>query len=149
MKAGLLDCDFCEIVRRDDPDAREVYRDRYSIAFFPTEPAVLGHTLVIPRAHVADIWSLSENQARILSVTSLKLAHVIRTAVNPDGMNIIQSNGAAASQTVPHLHVHIVPRWHNDRIGRIWPPESSYSETQKDDAWRRIRDGCRMLTGDR
>ena len=132
-------CPFCEIISRDDPDVREVFRDEDTVAFFPTEPAVLGHTLVIPRKHIADLWSLEPEAAAQLSQTSLRVAHAIRRAMQPDGLNVIQSNGSAASQTVPHIHVHLVPRFLGDRVGRIWPPESSYSEYQKNDAWDAIR----------
>ncbi|MFJ2301034.1 HIT family protein [Oerskovia paurometabola] len=139
------DCPFCEIVARDDPDAREVYRDERSVAFFPTEPAVLGHTLVIPRAHIPDLWSLDEETVQHLSVVTLQIARAVRAALRPDGLNVIQSNGTAASQSVVHLHVHVVPRWNNDRIGRIWPPESNYSEEAKDEAWGDLRDACRKI----
>lgn len=143
--AGELGCPFCGIVDRDDPDAREVYRDEHTIAFFPTEPAVLGHTMVIPRAHVPDIWQLSEDQARQLSATALRIATAIRDSLHPDGLSVIQSNGEAASQTVMHVHVHLVPRTIGDRIGQIWPPESTYSEAQKDDAWETLREACQAL----
>jgi histidine triad (HIT) family protein len=53
--------------------------------------------------------------------TALHLAQAIRSALNPDGLNLITSAGAAASQTVYHLHLHLVPRWHHDSIGNIWP----------------------------
>lgn len=52
-------CPFCEIIQREDPDAREVYRDEHVVAFFPTEPAVLGHTMVVPRKHAAT-WSTAK-----------------------------------------------------------------------------------------
>lgn len=132
-------CPFCEIAARADPDAREVYRDDQTVAFFPIEPATLGHTLVIPRRHVADIWELDQELVRRLGTVILSAAHAIRRAMQPDGLNIIQSNGAAATQTVFHLHVHLVPRWEGDAIGRIWPPETNYSEDAKDDAWELIR----------
>lgn len=143
---GEPDCPFCEITARQDPDAREVYRDRHVIAFFPTEPAILGHTLVVPREHVADLWSLDEATAAHLSVATLRIAHAVRTSLLPAGLNVIQSNGEAASQSVMHLHVHVVPRWDHDRIGRIWPPESNYTEDQKDEAWTALREACRALT---
>lgn len=133
------ECPFCEIVNRDDPDAREVYRDENVVAFFPTEPAVLGHTLVIPRRHVPDIWSLSTEEAAQLSAVVLRLAEAVRAAVVPEGFNVIQSSGAAATQTVPHLHVHLVPRNEGDAMGRIWPQETDYSENRKDDALNRVR----------
>jgi histidine triad (HIT) family protein len=133
------DCPFCEIASRDDPGAREVYRDDETVAFFPIEPAALGHTLVAPRRHVADIWELDDELVCRLGMVTLRAAHAIRRAMQPDGLNIIQSNGAAATQTVFHLHVHVVPRWGGDAIGRIWPPETNYSGDAKDDAWELIR----------
>lgn len=142
---GEEDCPFCEIVQGHDPDAREVYRDDHTVAFFPTEPSVLGHTMVIPRAHVPDIWHLTDDQAAQLSLTTLRIATAIRESLNPDGLNVIQSNGQAASQSVMHVHVHLVPRREGDRIGRIWPPESNYSEAQKDDAWEALRAQCRAI----
>lgn len=142
---GEGDCPFCEIVNREDPDAREVYRDEFTVAFFPTEPAILGHTMVIPREHVPDIWHLDDTMAGRLSVTTLRIARAINQSLHPDGLNVIQSNGAAASQSVMHLHVHLVPRRTDDRIGRIWPPESDFSETQKDDAWETLREACRAI----
>lgn len=142
------DCPFCEIVERDDPDAREVYRDDSVVAFFPTEPAVLGHTMIIPRTHVPDIWSLEEVLAERLSGVCLRIARVMRAVLEPEGLNIIQSNGLAASQTVMHLHIHLVPRWSNDRMGDIWPKESNYSEDLKDEVWSELRAGLRALNRD-
>lgn len=146
MPTSDPDCPFCEIVARDDPDAREIYRDQNVVAFFPTNPATLGHTLVIPRQHIADIWSLDQATAEQLADVTTQLAAAIRRAIDPQGLNIIQSNGKAASQTVFHLHVHLVPRWEGDPIGHIWPPETNYTEEQKDDAWERLRAECRAAS---
>lgn len=132
-------CPFCGLALRADPDAREVYRDEDVIAFFPLEPASLGHTLVVPRRHVPTIWELDDVLAARLAIVTVLAAHAVREAMHPDGLNVIQSNGAAATQTVMHLHVHVVPRWARDALGRIWPPETQYSEDQKDDAWAAIR----------
>jgi histidine triad (HIT) family protein len=66
----------------------------------------------------------------------------------PDGLNIIQSNGDAASQTVMHLHVHIVPRWRDDPMGSIWPEKTHYSEAQKDTAWHRIQSQADQISAD-
>jgi histidine triad (HIT) family protein len=139
------DCPFCEIVTRVDDDAREVYRDEHVVAFFPTEPATLGHTLVVPRAHIPDIWSLDAPTATHLARATVLLAGAIKRTMQPAGLNVIQSNGEAATQTVRHLHVHLVPRQVDDKIGRIWPVETHYSETQKDETWARLRAECRHL----
>jgi histidine triad (HIT) family protein len=147
MPTSAPDCPFCEIVQREDPDVREVYRDEHVVAFFPTEPATLGHTLVIPREHIPDVWALREDLAAELARVVLRLSAAVKRAVNPQGLNVIQSNGEAASQTVFHLHVHLVPRWKGDAIGRIWPVDAHYGEDQKDEAWERLRTECRATAG--
>lgn len=133
------DCPFCEIVARQEDDAREVFRTNEVVAFFPPEPATLGHTLLIPRAHVRDIWGLDQDLAAELGRQTVVLAGAVKRAMRPEGLNVIQSNGAAATQTVMHLHIHVVPRWEKDDVGRIWPPETHYSEGEKDDAWEALR----------
>lgn len=140
LTTPLIDpeCPFCEIVARE-ADAREVFRSDSVVAFFPTEPATLGHTLLIPRLHVRDIWNIEENLAAELGRRTVTLAQAIMRAVRPDGLSVVQSNGTAATQTVMHLHVHLVPRWEGDAVGRIWPPETNYSEDDKDNAWEALR----------
>lgn len=113
-------CPFCAIIMGEGW-AREIYRDDHTVAFFPLQPATLGHTLVVPRRHIPDIWGLPEADAACLARAVLRVATALRTAVASDGLNIIQSSGAAATQTVPHLHVHLVPRWAADAMGPIWP----------------------------
>lgn len=140
------DCPFCDAIQREDSGVREVYRDEYAVAFFPLEPATLGHTLVIPRKHVPDIWSLDEETAAHLARVTLRLSDAIRLATEPEGLNIIQSNGRVATQSVFHLHIHIVPRWATDELGRIWPPATDYSDAAKDAAWERIRNESRKLS---
>lgn len=113
-------CPFCAIIMGEGP-ARVVYRDDHAVAFFPLRPATFGHTLVVPRRHIPDIWELPEAAVAHLSRAALRVAAALRAAVAPDGLNIIQSSGAAATQTVPHLHVHLVPRWAADAMDPIWP----------------------------
>ncbi|AEV74326.1 HIT family hydrolase, diadenosine tetraphosphate hydrolase [Mycolicibacterium rhodesiae NBB3] len=136
------ECEFCEIVASEEP-ARIVLRSNEVVAFFPLEPATLGHTLLIPTSHIPDIWALDESAASSLAVATLSVAHAVRTAMSPDGLNIIQSNGEAATQTVPHLHVHVVPRWFDDDMGDIWPEKTDWSSEQKDEAQQAIRDALR------
>ncbi|MEZ5086411.1 MAG: HIT family protein [Tessaracoccus sp.] len=142
------ECPFCEIIQRDDPDVREVFRNEYVVAFFPTEPAVLGHVLVVPRRHIANIWGLESEEAAHLSRASLRISSAIRDAFAPEGLNVIQSNGESATQSVPHLHVHLVPRWTGDAMGPIWPNESEYSDAQKDQALERVRAAVARLAGE-
>lgn len=139
------DCPFCAIVERDDPDVREVYRDDQVVAFFPTEPAILGHTLIVPRTHVPLIWELDDEHAEHIGLLVSRMSRVIVNTLGSEGLSVIQSNGEVATQSVNHVHVHLVPRWKDDAIGRIWPPETNYSENDKDNAWDELRDACREL----
>jgi ATP adenylyltransferase len=139
MVTSHPECSFCQIVRGHDSQARVVYRDQRLIAFLPPEPATLGHTLVVPCEHIPNVWSLEPEMAGWMAQAVVDLAKVVKQSVQPAGLNIIQSNGEAATQTVPHLHVHIVPRWDSDAMGPIWPSNTSYSEEQKDSVWRRLR----------
>lgn len=141
-----MGCSFCEIVQRQESNVREVYRDDHVIAFFPLEPATLGHTLIIPREHIPDIWALDEDTAAHLAKAVVRLSKAVQIAVEPEGLNIIQSNGEVATQTVFHLHVHIVPRWTGDAVGRIWPPETNYSEEAKDYMWERLSEECQKMS---
>lgn len=136
------ECAFCRIANGQNSGlTEEVYRDEHAVAFVPLTPATVGHTLVIPTTHIPDVWRLDEaNVVHLTGVTRL-LAHAIRQAVRPEGLNIIQSNGPAASQTVPHLHVHLVPRWTGDRLPALWPPENSPIPQERQlDALNQIRE---------
>ena len=91
-----------------------------SVAVLDVSPASPGHTLVITKAHVESIWDLDDNTAAALMVTVKSVAGLLRERLRPDGLTVRQNNGAASGQRIPHLHVHLVPRWEGDgHIG--WP----------------------------
>jgi histidine triad (HIT) family protein len=132
------DCAFCDIVT-GRASAKLVDEWEDAVAFFPLAPATVGHTLIAPRRHVTDIWSVDETLGAKLIQHVLELSHILREALSPDGMNIINSSGRVATQTVMHLHVHLVPRYEDDGMGEIWPAESSISEAEVQEALRKIR----------
>ena len=119
-------CPFCAIVAGEG-DAIVVGSWSNAIAFVPREPATVGHTLVVPRLHVANIWSMDSPLTHELSENVLDMARRLREAFNLEGMNVINSAGELASQTVEHLHVHLVPRYRGDAMGEIWPSFSNVS----------------------
>jgi diadenosine tetraphosphate (Ap4A) HIT family hydrolase len=126
------DCAFCDIVAGDAP-ARVVTQGRGVTVFLPDHPATNGHVLVVPNEHVPNVWSLSLGTARNLASEVLRVTSAARAALEPEGLNIIQSNGEAATQTVGHLHVHVVPRWTTDDMGAIWPStDPSWSSAELD-----------------
>ena len=131
-------CPFCRIAR-GDAAARVVWTSPDAVAFLPLHPATRGHTLVVPRRHVPDLWSIDARLGARLMAVVIKLGQAIDKALRPEGMNLISSAGAAASQTVFHLHLHLVPRWRDDRIGEIWPPSDPRSEAELDEVAELIR----------
>ena len=132
------DCVFCDIAQ--SPDSHElVYEDDDVIAFFPLEPAIVGHTLVVPRQHVTDYLAASDAIQATVSAATRKVAHAVMQVIMPQGMNVITSIGKAASQTVFHWHVHVLPRWRADRVGDIWPAPTTWDDGELDGARVAIR----------
>ncbi len=135
-------CDFCKIARGEDASARIICGDHSWVAFFPLNPAVPGHTLIIPRTHVSNLWEVDASEAAALINAVIKVGKAIKEALTPDGMNLITSDGEAAEQTVFHLHMHLVPRWHKDGFGPIWSQDKHYGTEGLDSTAERIRRFC-------
>jgi len=129
--SGDTTCAFCAIVQ-GRASARVVWRSEEIIAFLPDVPAVAGHTLVVPNQHVRDIWDVDLRLGRKLADATLRVASGVASAVGTRQMNIIQSSGAAAGQSVFHLHVHIVPREAEDRMPRMWPSDAVWQPEDLD-----------------
>ncbi len=110
-----MDCIFCKIVAGEIPSVK-VYEDDSVLAFMDINPLNNGHLLIIPKAHAATIHEISEADFLAVMSATHRLAAAVREALNPDGINLLQLNGKAANQVVPHLHVHIVPRWSGDGL---------------------------------
>lgn len=114
-------CIFCAIVEGNAP-AHVIYSDDDAIAFMDINPATDGHSLVIPRAHVKDLWEISEEEASRVMTATVRVAAQIRDALQPDGVNVMHATGAAAFQTVFHFHLHVVPRYYHDPLKLPWVP---------------------------
>lgn len=100
---------FARILRRELPCV-EIYEDEDVLSFLDIMPQVEGHTLVIPKEAACDILDLSAESASRLIVATQRIARAIKSALNPPGIMVMQLNGTAAGQTVPHIHFHILPR---------------------------------------
>ncbi|MFG1853546.1 HIT family protein [Actinomadura geliboluensis] len=112
-------CTFCEIIAGRLPSYR-VAEDEHTVAFLDIAPANPGHTLVVPRAHAANIWDIPAAAYGQVAQMVHKVAALLSATLAPDGLNIVQANGEAAWQEVFHLHVHLVPRWHGDDLRLMW-----------------------------
>jgi histidine triad (HIT) family protein len=114
------DCVFCAIVAGRQPASFVVQGERV-VAFLGLRQAVPGHVLIVPCRHVPDIYSLDESLASELMAVALRVARAVRQAFAPDGLNLWQSNGDAAGQEVPHVHLHVQPRRVGDGLLRVYP----------------------------
>ncbi len=136
------DCPFCAIGRGEDGSISILCEDEAWIAFFPLEPATPGHTLVIPRSHFPDLWSVNFGVAGALMEAAIQVGRAIMSVLEPEGMNLISSSGGAAEQTVFHAHLHLVPRWNADGFGPIWPLEAAGTGALEPSLVERIRAAC-------
>ncbi|MFN5059880.1 MAG: HIT family protein [Chloroflexota bacterium] len=121
---------FSRIVQGEIPSIK-IYEDDHTYAFMDIAPASRGHTLVICKAELANLYEIDEVSLIAVAKTTQRVANAIRDALNPDGLNIVQNNGAAAGQTVFHYHVHLIPRWDSDGAVGLWRPHSSDIEQLK------------------
>ena len=143
LDVNMKDCAFCAIARGEDSSVEIVCETESWIAFFPKDPATPGHTLVIPRVHVTDLWEVESPLGSELMAAVIRVGRAIDKALKPEGMNLITSSGKVAEQTVFHLHLHIVPRWKRDNFGSIWPIKGKkYEDTTIEAVADRIRKAC-------
>lgn len=115
------DCIFCKIVAGELP-ATIVDEDERTLAFMDISPATRGHALVIPRAHARDLHEIDREDLEAVAATAQRVAARARDKLGADGVNLLQSSGAAAWQTVFHVHVHVIPRYDGDPLKLPWTP---------------------------
>lgn len=128
---SVPECVFCRIVS-DAAPARIVGRLPGAVAFLPLRPAATGHVLVVPNGHVTSPVEMGGVAGRDLADAVLVIARRVLEVLQPEGLNILQSTGAAATQSVDHLHVHVVPRAHGDGLPALWPPGRQWAERDLD-----------------
>src|SRR5918998_4066068 len=115
------DCLFCKIVGGDIP-ATIVAEDERTIAFMDINPATRGHALVIPRAHVRDVHEIDTADLAAVAASAQTIAGRQLERLGADGVNLLNSTGPAAWQTVFHFHLHVIPRYHDDPLRLPWSP---------------------------
>jgi len=120
---GDPDCIFCRIVAGELP-ARIVDEDERTIAFMDIAPATRGHALVIPRAHHRDLLEVGAEDLEAAVLGAQRLARRMRERLGAAGVNLLNSCGAAAWQTVFHFHIHVIPRYEDDPLRLPWVPSA-------------------------
>ncbi|HEX9413203.1 MAG TPA: HIT family protein [Ktedonobacterales bacterium] len=122
-------CVFCRIIAGDTP-ASVVYRDDDTLAFMDIQPVNPGHTLVIPRPHVASIRDLDAALSARVWAVATQIARALPSAgIRLDGLNLFLADGAEAGQEVFHVHLHVIPRFAGDGFGlRVGPHNRQLAE---------------------
>jgi histidine triad (HIT) family protein len=121
------DCIFCKIIAGELP-ATVVAEDERTVAFMDINPATRGHALVVPREHARDLLDVDEADLAATITTARRLAARMSERLDAAGVNLLNSCGAAAWQTVFHFHIHVIPRYHDDPLRLPWTPAPGDSD---------------------
>ena len=115
----MENCVFCNLAN-GIWDSATLYEDDDFRVILDLGPAAKGHALILPKAHYANIYEIPEELAAKAIVLAKKMAGIMTEALDCDGFNIVQNNGEAAGQTVFHFHMHLIPRYKDDKAGFGW-----------------------------
>jgi histidine triad (HIT) family protein len=115
------DCLFCKIAAGELP-ATIVDEDARTLAFMDINPATRGHALVIPREHSRDLLDVGDEDLAACASAARRLAARVKERLSADGVNLLNSCGTAAWQTIFHFHVHVIPRYDDDPLRLPWVP---------------------------
>jgi histidine triad (HIT) family protein len=115
----MSDCVFCKIRDGQIPSTK-IYEDERTLCIMDINPLNSGHCLVLTKTHAATIFDADPVDLQAAIATAKRVATAQKAALQPDGLNLLQANGPAAFQSVPHFHLHLIPRWTNDGKGFDW-----------------------------
>ena len=127
----MSDCIFCKIANGEIPSAT-LYEDEDFRVILDLGPASKGPALILPKAHAANIYEISDDMAAKAMILAKKMATKMTEALKCDGFNIVQNNGEPAGQTVFHFHMHLIPRYEGDQVGITWKPGTLTDEVKNE-----------------
>jgi histidine triad (HIT) family protein len=126
---------FEKIIRGEIPSAK-VYEDDLVFAFMDAGQVNPGHVLVVTKKPYETLMDADDESAAAMMRAAAKIARAVETAFAAEGITILQSNRPAGWQTVPHLHLHVVPRYKDDGVGLVWPRQEPGMEKLREYAAR-------------
>ncbi len=133
-----MNCLFCSIAQGHIP-AEKVYEDEHAVGFLDIYPRTPGHTIIVPRHHSATLESLPEAEVAPLFLAVQKMARTLVSALGAEGLTIGINQGEVSGQTVPHLHVHLMPRFKGDGGGSVQSAVHTPQEETLPEIARRIK----------
>ncbi len=131
-----MSCLFCDILD-GKKDAHFLYEDDSHVAFLDRYPIDTGHSLVLPRKHHEQITDMTPEDVGTIFTLVPRIAKAILDATNADAFTVAQNNGRAAKQIVPHVHIHIIPRYNNK--GTVWTKRQISSDDELSELAKKIR----------
>ena len=132
------DCIFCKLANGEIP-TNSIYEDEDFKVILDASPATKGHALILPKEHFDNIYEVDDSIAAKIFPLAKKLATAMTKKLGCDGFNILQNNGEAAGQTVFHLHIHLLPRYKDEKAILEWD-HLEFS----DEEMAEIRDSLKM-----
>lgn len=133
----MPDCLFCKIIAKEIP-AAIVHEDEHVLAFLDIHPVNKGHLLVVPKKHSQGSHDAEPETLAKLMQAIQKLAQAMCTATGAPAYNLIQNNGSAAGQVIPHVHIHVIPRFEGDGFTH-WHGKEGYAEGEAEQLAQRIQ----------
>jgi histidine triad (HIT) family protein len=138
-------CIFCSIINGTS-EGITVYYNNHFLVLMDKYPISNGHTLVIPKKHYDNLLSMPQEEVgKLYSLVSI-IAKAVVSAVSADGFNIGQNNGKSANQIIPHVHVHIIPRFKNDNSYGKWPTRYIAKEDELYEFSKKIKNQLNLLS---
>lgn len=125
------DCIFCKLANGVFP-TNSIYEDELFNVILDASPATPGHALILPKEHYQDVFEIEEETLGKAMILAKKIATRQTEVLKCDGVNIIQNNKEAAGQSVPHYHLHVIPRYVSDGQKMLWTPHEANADKQKE-----------------
>ncbi len=139
----MEECVFCKIAKKEI-NASVVFENENFIAFLDKSPIFKGHTLLIPKKHIETLFDFSEDYLKGIAIETKRIADGVKNALGCDGILLINNN--VVSQSVPHFHVHIIPREKGKPLkGFMWPRTKYKDEDEEEDFRKRIAKAVETL----
>lgn len=130
-------CIFCKIVAGQIP-CFKLLEDDETIAFMDINPVNPGHTLSVAKGHWPTVDVIPADTLAAVAKTAQRVAKVVMSELKPVGVNLLQANGAGAGQSVPHLHIHIMPRRDGDGVALNWDYKPG-DKAEIEAIWKRLK----------
>lgn len=132
----MTDCLFCKIISGEIPSTK-VYEDDRCYAFLDINPVNIGHTLLVPKTHSENLYTVEDEDIAHIATVLKKLSVAVKKAISADGINIEMNNDPVAGQLIFHAHIHIVPRFEGDGFAH-WHGARGYNDGEMKEVSEKI-----------